>query len=556
VFVKPAFGTPWRRRAAVHGTVLASFLALAVAMTWPLARLTTLPDHDDAYFSVWRLAWIAHQLPRDPVHLFDANIFHPARWTLAYSDAVLLLGAAGAPLAWLGAHPVAVHDVLLVSSFALAAWGAHALAARLTGNRVAAIVAGLVFGFAPYRIAHIGHLELLWTAWMPLGLLALHAALDRPTAWRGAGVGLVIGLQTLSSIYYGVFLTFYIALAAVAVLVTDTRRVRLARESAPWRNGALVAALAAMLAAAALVSPYARPYAAARAEVSPRSQEELDRYSAKPADYLRSTTRQWFVDDREADIPTDERTLFPGFTALGLALIALLPPLRRAVVVHVALLLVAFDASLGVHGWSFHLLRLIPPLEGLRAPARFGALVLLSLSVLAACGAARLVEGRRRATRYGIIALLVAACAAEYWSAPLPVRRPALQPPAVYVWLAGRPADTVVLELPVPTSDSLWGFETTHQYHSVFHWRRTINGYSGFAPQDYIRTLHALRTFPDDESVARLRRLSVDYVLLHREALGDQRYAALATRLVEHPAFSGPLSFGAGTDEVAVFALR
>ena len=66
-------------------------------MTWPLGRVTdvVIPASDDAHFSIWRLAWVAHQLPADPRHLFDANIFYPARGTLALSDAMLLVGALG-----------------------------------------------------------------------------------------------------------------------------------------------------------------------------------------------------------------------------------------------------------------------------------------------------------------------------------------------------------------------------------------------------------------------------------------------------------------------------
>src|SRR5262249_45908257 len=37
-----------------------------------------------------------------------------------------------------------------------------------------ALVAGLAFGFAPYRAAQMPHLQTLWACWMPLGLLALH----------------------------------------------------------------------------------------------------------------------------------------------------------------------------------------------------------------------------------------------------------------------------------------------------------------------------------------------------------------------------------------------
>ena len=75
------------------------FAAATVAMTWPLARdiRTAVPDHDDAFFGIWRMAWVAHQLPRAPAHLFDANIFVPTPNTLALSDAALLQGLLAAP---------------------------------------------------------------------------------------------------------------------------------------------------------------------------------------------------------------------------------------------------------------------------------------------------------------------------------------------------------------------------------------------------------------------------------------------------------------------------
>src|SRR5436190_752238 len=60
---------------------LALFVGLAVVNTYPLAVTprTTIGRHGDALFSVWRLAWVAHQLRTDPARLFDANIFYPER---------------------------------------------------------------------------------------------------------------------------------------------------------------------------------------------------------------------------------------------------------------------------------------------------------------------------------------------------------------------------------------------------------------------------------------------------------------------------------------------
>jgi hypothetical protein len=65
----------------------ALMLLLTVAMTYPqIARFDSVRDLGDPLFATWRLAWVAHQLPRDPLHLFDGDIYHPAPLTLAYSD--------------------------------------------------------------------------------------------------------------------------------------------------------------------------------------------------------------------------------------------------------------------------------------------------------------------------------------------------------------------------------------------------------------------------------------------------------------------------------------
>src|SRR5437867_4177959 len=103
--------------------VAAAFTVLTVVMTYPQAVHlgSRIGEHYDSLFSVWRLAWIAHQLPRDPLHLFDANIFYPAARTLAYSDALLLPALVAAPFLWARVDPVVVHNLLVMASFVAAA---------------------------------------------------------------------------------------------------------------------------------------------------------------------------------------------------------------------------------------------------------------------------------------------------------------------------------------------------------------------------------------------------------------------------------------------------
>jgi hypothetical protein len=536
-------GATWRW----HVGVLLGFGLLATAMTWPLAApdARVVPDMDDAFFNIWRLAWVAHQLVHEPRALFDANIFYPATHTLAYSDAMLLVGLAGAPFFWAGVPPAVVHTGLLLAALASSAWAMHALALRLTGDRAAAVVAGVILGFAPYRFAHIAHMELQWLLWMPLALLALHRLVERPGAGRGLAVGACVAGQLLCSIYYGVFLALLIGVAWLALVAAEGWRPRLAAATAA---AALPLALAAV--------PYLAPYAASRHAHPPRSADEIARYSARPADYLRVPGFNVLRSNHETQEAEEERSLYPGAAAIALAILALWPPVSRVTWVYLALLAVAVDASFGSHGLTFRTVQAaIPPLANLRAPARFASLVLVALAALAAIGAARILTrlpGPR--ARAGLAAGLVAVCLVEYWSR-LPLRDATLAPATVDRWLATLPDETVLLELPVPPPHRLWLLETSHQVRSIHHWRTLVNGYSGFPPRSYGNMLVDLETFPDENSLARLRRLSVDYVVVRRRNFDDDGYARVAARLLGTAGLGVPRVLGTGLDEAAVYPL-
>jgi hypothetical protein len=523
-----------RRAVAQLGPLL--FFALAtVVMTWPLGRdiRTAVPDHDDAYFHVWRMAWVAHQLPRAPLHLFDANIFVPTGDTLALSDAALLQGLLAAPPLWLGARPVVVYNVLLLGSFAASGWCAYLLAMRLTGVAGPSLLAGFVFAFAPYRLAHFGHLELQAAMWMPLALLVVHRLVTEPggapdaagttaasSIRAGVALGAVLALQAISALYYFMFLAVVLAAMVAVLLVASPWPAR-------WRLLCGLAVAAVVL--AVVLVPYSRPYARARSTVGPRGEGEVAQFSARPGDYLRGGVDRGSLNAGDAQGSLEERVLSPGLVAPALALVGIWPPLDAWRVATGVALAVAFDASLGTNGRFFPAARrLVPVLHGLRAPARFGVLVLLLLAMLAAAGLARLVPRGGSGTSRLAAGAAIALCAVDFWAAPAALRYPVTGPTALTRLLASQPPGTVVLHLPVPTTDGLWRHETTYEYLSTFHWQPLVNGYSGYAPPVYLRTLDALRTFPDEESVARLHRLGVGLVVLHPDLMGRSEYESMA----------------------------
>ena len=182
------------------------FVAMALINTYPLILHpgSTIGEHGDAYFSVWRLAWVAHQLRADPWHLFDANIYYPHHDTLAYSDAMILPGVALAPLHWMGLDALVIYNLTLIAAFAASGVCAYVLVRELTGSTAAGVLGGVIFAFSAHRLEHFNHLELQFAFWIPLAVLAWHRAV---TNGRGyVVVGVLTAAQILCSIYQGVFL--------------------------------------------------------------------------------------------------------------------------------------------------------------------------------------------------------------------------------------------------------------------------------------------------------------------------------------------------------------
>lgn len=531
-------------RAVTTSAVLAGFAVLTIAMTWPLLSpaADVMPDNDDAFFSVWRLAWFAHQLPRDPWRLFDANIFHPATGTLAYSDAMLLVSAFAAPALWLGATAPFVHNLLIGAAIVSSMWFAFLLVRELTGAAGAAWIAAIIFGAAPYRMAHIGHLELQWVLWMPLSLWLLHRLVAAPTAVRALAVGGAVAGQTLCSIYYGVFLSVYLFVAAVILLALH----------APGRRRTAALTPLMLIPLFAVVALYGPPYVKSREQHGGRTLTEITEYSATPSDFFRVAPRNRLRGASESGPVPEERTLYPGTVTLLLAAAAFVPPVAPSAWMYLGLTAVSVDAALGTNGIIFPLLhRVAPPLTSLRAPARFGVLVLLSLAVLAGYGAAKILSARPRAAPV-VTALATVFCLAEFWSAPIATR--ANQEPATeaHRWLSTQPPGSVVLEMPVPRMHELWLYETTYTIRSTHHWQPLVNGYSAFAPQDYLRTLDSLRDFPDERSMQRVRELNVRFILLNRIYYTREEFIDLIGRVTRTPGLLPPQATGSGDNQIVV----
>ena len=267
----------WRSRAMAA----VGFCVFAAVLLFPqLRHMDSVPDLGDPLFSIWRFGWVYHKLGGgDPRPLFSPNVFHPHQLTLTYSDSMLLPALTTAPFLAMGIHPVVVYNLVTVLSFIASAFAMYLLVERLTGSRAGAFVAGLLFGFYPYRFEHYSHFELQMTYCMPLALLALHRFVTTARTRDAVAFALLAAAQLYCSMYYAVFFTVYVT-ALLAALCWLTRPA-LGRMLGP---AAIAGALALVLAV-----PLARTYSSA--QLGDREVPTVTYYSATAADYLRAHPR-------------------------------------------------------------------------------------------------------------------------------------------------------------------------------------------------------------------------------------------------------------------------
>ncbi len=125
---------------------------------------------------------------------------------MSFSENLLGLSLISTPLHWLGAGPQTAYNVVFLLTFPLSALGAYLLGYELTKRHDAAFIAGLLFGFAPYRIAHLPQIQSLASFPMPFALLGLHRYLRDPRPQNGSPVrGGVVSAGDLQRVLPAVF---------------------------------------------------------------------------------------------------------------------------------------------------------------------------------------------------------------------------------------------------------------------------------------------------------------------------------------------------------------
>jgi hypothetical protein len=464
----------------------AGLAALTVAYTWPLgAHLGSSVAHDrgDPLLVTWILWWSTQAVPLTDAW-WNAPAFYPSQGVLAFSENLLGLAPITAPIIALTHAPLVGYNAAFLLSYLFSGLGAYLLAFVLTRRHDASFVAALAFAFAPYRLSHTQHLQLLSSYWMPVAIAALHLYLARPK-WRWAALFAVSWLlQALACGYYLFYLTIFVLLwlawfAPRRLAARDAARLVVA-----WGAGGLA------------IAPVLLGYRAIHATYGfKRSPVEVLNYSADVAGLWSASPDSLVWRWVHAGVGSESEQ-FPGLTVLILFVAGAVILVRQkggsfrvkakaagagvtgcfgfygltAVLMWVLSLgprPTFHGQPLGVYG-PYALLMNLPGFNGMRVPARLWMVSVLCLAVVAALAISRM-ESRR--TRRFVVSAAAIGLLLDGWPRAFPV----VAASSMRVTSIGARAR---LGLPVERN------ETETMYGAIAQARPVFNGYSGYtAPQ-------------------------------------------------------------------------
>ena len=316
---------------------LALCVLLAVLHTWPLAAAPgawSRNDNGDTQLNEWILAWVLHKLPRDPLHLFDANIFYPAPDALAFSEPLIVPALIAAPVWWAGGTAVLLYNVSLLAGFALSAFAGWWVVYRWTRDHAAGLLAGSMVAFNTHTLTRLAHVQGIHAWGLPLTLFAA----DRLVATARTRDALLLALwMTLMAYTSGYLVVFGVVIVAVVLLATIGE----------WRTRAVAVlgrfALAAVAAAIAILPVYIPYHRAAREQGMVRTLESVAQFSATLKGYLVSAGTLHYNTWSGRFYTTELDSFFPGLVVIVLAVLAIAgsarsgSPLRTRVVTLIAL---------------------------------------------------------------------------------------------------------------------------------------------------------------------------------------------------------------------------
>jgi hypothetical protein len=534
------------------------FIIATLVFFWPLIlHITNYSEGGDAMFNAWTLARNYHCILHQACSNYaNANIYFPHKDTMLYSETQLSAGVLTLPLYFIDKNPIFPYNVWTIMSFFFSGWFMYLLAKYLSkGKEVYSILAGLVFEFAPFKMAAISHLQNLSIFYLPLAVLLILKYFETRKKSYLFFLFVALSLQFYASWYQMIFV-----LIALGILLLGMLLFKLAN----WRRLVIVGGI--VLLAALSTYPLAKTYTQfSKSNDATFNLTDQITYSSSLEDYFKPTTgtilgKIYYHLRPHAQVNSFDSDSFSyhGMILYAVALcVLIIAYIRRKddevsrkkyrfILVFVAIALAGFIMSLGpalkIRGNYFYtdtadglrfvlplpwLLvdKFLPQLSFIRAIGRASVLTLFSLCCLLAFFPLYL-QKEKFYQKYKLLIVIIVSSLVVIELMPTHLVGMTnssfdynLNIPAVYKYINDHPQinDMVIIsseqDYPGAAFPTLRAEEVLW---SGYDNRNIFNGYSGYTPPTYFSQLAQFNNFGPDV-VPQMKALGLKYVLVDKQ---------------------------------------
>ena len=210
-----------------HLSVVFIFSVLTVIFTFPIildfASDAAGLDCYDKCHMMWRFWWADFSFENDLDFQHSNYIFYPdgadISGNLAYFTTFLgflLVQFLNYATAW---------NIIWILGLIFGGYGCYLLANNFNKNYLSSIIAGIIFTFTTYHMAHsLVHIGLSMIVWLPIFVLFLFKLLEKQSKYYSIVGGIVFFLVSLTHLYYSVFITMF-SIVFFAVYIFKQKKV-------------------------------------------------------------------------------------------------------------------------------------------------------------------------------------------------------------------------------------------------------------------------------------------------------------------------------------------
>ena len=535
-----------------HLSVILIFSVLTVIFTFPVildfASEAAGVDCYDKCHMMWRIWWANYSFENSLDFHHSNYIFYPygadIGGNLAYFTTfigLLLIQFLDYVVAW---------NIIWFLGFVFGGYGCYLLANNFNKNYLSSIIAGVIFTFTTYHMAHsMVHIGLSMIVWLPIFVLFLFKLLEKQSKYYAIVGGIIFFLVSLTHLYYSVFIAMF---SIIFFAIYIFRQKKVSNKTFITNFSILLTIGLISTSVLFLLNPTSSD------EFPTRPLSEHIRYSASLenlilpgsvhttqiiSDYGMNISFYSFF-DKPVQLGGIENMIFLGYSVIFLSALAVIRYRRNHiwfwllicgifVVMSFGPELKIFHESTGIEMPDKLFYDGVPEWDEIRAPARFLVMTNLALAVLASYAVYGLIKNKFSSFKQQLMLTAVIGFVILFEFSMVPYPSSSEPIPDIYEEIKNDESTFAVLSAPIGgTGDEMLASDPIFLYHQIYHEKPIYGGYESRvshetmeSTQTYFLNMFHLLGSKDDvikqdlvtHGLSLFDHFDIKYVTLHKK---------------------------------------